>query len=202
MKNVNIWIPSNRPHLANEAKKSLEPYEAKIFDGSNYPSFAKLINDCIMNSEHEIMIFSNDKARGTPEHLEKILKLLDDGYGLVGLYNFGFFGFKKDLIRKVGFLDERFVGGGYEDTDFVARLKEADIAFYYTMEVPYIQIPPSWKINWAQPNSLNKIHFFNKWIEFRDRGQIVDYKRKLPEETYPYDLGEFQGTSFKKWISF
>lgn len=127
----NIWILSNRPELAEDTKKSFLPYDATIFDGSGYESYSKLVNHCIVKSKDEIVIIINDKIRGNYKDIDKMLKLINDGYGIVGLYRFGFVGFKKDFIRKIGWYDERFIGGGYEDSDFNIRMKESDIGYYY-----------------------------------------------------------------------
>jgi len=124
-----IIIISNRPHLSQEAQACLEGLNSRIFDGSNYPSFSKIVNDAIASSLYEQIIICNDKARPTHAAVEKILAMLKAGWGMVGLYRFGFFGFKKDLIRKIGFFDEGFIGGGYEDNDFIWRLKESASLF-------------------------------------------------------------------------
>jgi len=188
-KECDIWIPSCRPQLAEESKKLLSPYYAKIYNGTGYNSFSKLMNECIAKSENEIVIISNDKARAKPQHVNKIIDLLNQGFGFVGLYRFGFFGFKKDLIRKIGFFNERFIGGGYEDNDFVTRVKEADIAHYLSEEIPYVQLRTLWHYEMALP------HFLNKW----DYRPPVTIRRKLPEEKYSYEIGEYKGTSFLKF---
>jgi len=184
-----IWIPSIRPHLAEDCKKSMLPYHAKYYDGSGGKCFSKIMNECIAISENEIIFICNDKSRPKPEHFEKTIDLLNQGFGFVGLYRFGFFGFKKDLIRKIGFFDERLLDGGYEDNDFVTRFKEADVAHYLTEEIPYIQLPSLWR----QQRSLK--HFLNKW----DYNPPKLIRRKLPEEKYSYDIGEYRGTEFLKF---
>lgn len=176
---LDIWIPSNRPNLAYDAQKSLLPYNAKIFNGDGYDSFSKLVNHCIVKSENEIIVIVNDKARANSSHINKIVTLLESGYGLVGLYRFGFFGFKKELIRKIGFMDERFVGGGYEDDDFFLRIMEANIAYYESEEIPYIQMFTSWKHVYSMQ------YFPKKWHIGTDR-----ITRLLSEENYNYSIGD------------
>ncbi|WP_238528184.1 glycosyltransferase family 2 protein [Acetonema longum] len=141
-----------------------------------------------MSSWYEKIIICNDKARPTPAAVQKILTMLQDGWGLVGLYRFGFFGFKKDLIRKIGFFDERFIGGGYEDNDFTRRLKEANISYYESEEIDYIYLPTSWQ--YAKTN-FTKNHFFKKW---REEGNVTT--RQMAEEDYPYDIGPLQNINF------
>ena len=188
-----IIIISNRPYLSQESQLCLKGLNNRIFDGTNYPSFSKLINDCIMSSEYETIIICNDKARPTPEAVEKILTMLTDGWGLVALYRFGFFGFNKDLIRKIGFFDERYVGGGYEDCDFVRRLKEANIGYYESEEIDYVYLPTSW--NYEKTNIANN-HFLKKWKGTcnSESGNVII--RQLPEEDYNYEIGPSKNTNF------
>ncbi|EGO65884.1 hypothetical protein ALO_00645 [Acetonema longum DSM 6540] len=183
-----IIIISNRPHLSREAQSCLAGLNSRILDGTNYPSFSKLVNEAIVSSWYEKIIICNDKARPTPAAVQKILTMLQDGWGLVGLYRFGFFGFKKDLIRKIGFFDERFIGGGYEDNDFTRRLKEANISYYESEEIDYIYLPTSWQ--YAKTN-FTKNHFFKKW---REEGNVTT--RQMAEEDYPYDIGPLQNINF------
>jgi len=187
--NFNIIIPSNRLEMAKETQKCLSEFDSKIFSGSNYPSFSKLINDCILSADKEIIIIANDKVRPESFHIKKILFLLNKGFGLVGLYHFGFFGFTKNLIRKIGFFDERFIGGGQEDRDFGRRLIEHDIAVYLSHETPYVTMKSSWRGDLAES-------FYNKkWFEDGTR-----IRRLLEEEIYDYDLGPINGESH--WMSF
>lgn len=183
-----IVIISNRPQLCQEAQFCLKDFNTRVFNGTNYPSFSKIINHSITSSPFEKIIICNDKARPTSETIEKILIMLEEGWGIVALYRFGFFGFKKDLIRKIGFFDERFIGGGYEDVDFARRLKEANIGYYESEEIDYIYLPTSW--NYEKTNFARN-QYFRKW---KEEGNIIT--RQLSEEDYNYDIGPFQNTKF------
>lgn len=188
--NFNIIIPSNRPEMASETKKCLHEFDCIIHDGNGYSSFSKLINDCILKADKEIVIIANDKVRPSSSHIKKMIYLLNKGFGLVGLYRFGFFGFTKNLIRTIGFFDERFIGGGYEDADFGKRCLEANIAIYESPETPYINnLKSSW--NYSRAEIFNK----QKWYQSNDT-----WNRLLPEEIYTYDLGE--KTNEEKWMPF
>lgn len=183
-----IIIPSHRLQLSYKAQLCLRNLHKRVFDGTGYPSFAKLVNDCIATSNNENIIICNDKARPTNSAIEKILLMLDEGWGLVAPYRFGFFGFKKDLIRKIGFFDERYVGGGYEDNDFILRLKESDISYYENEEIDYVSLPTSWDY---ERTGIAGIHYFTKW---NHEGNT--YIRRLSEETYGYDIGPLKNSNF------
>jgi hypothetical protein len=112
------------------------------------------------------VLISNDKARPTPKDAHKLVDLLNSGYDFVGLYRMGFFGFKKNLIDKVGYFDEKFCDGGYEDNDFYIRLKANKCAVYISEEIEYkVGIESLW------PQKISKEHFFDKYR--------FDHKRKL-----------------------
>jgi|GEM_PF-539610 Glycosyltransferases, probably involved in cell wall biogenesis len=183
-----IIIPSHRPHLSQEAQSCVKDFNNRIFDGTGYKSCAKLINDCIVSSPYEKIIICNDKARPANLDINKILTMLDEGWGVVAPYRFGFFGFKKDLIRKIGFFDEGYIGGGYEDNDIILRLKEADISYYESEEISYIYLPTSW---YYEKSSIARQYYENKW---KLDGNA--YIRRLPEHNYGYDIGEFRNTEF------
>jgi hypothetical protein len=87
-----------------------------------YVSFSQMINDAIDDTDAEFMIFCNPKTHFVPEDIEFIINKLSNGYCFVSLVSFGFFGFSKELIRRIGMFDERFIGGEYEDDDFSIRL--------------------------------------------------------------------------------
>lgn len=191
-----IWIPSNRQKLAEETRKCFLPYKTKIFDGNEYESFSKLINHCIVNSANEIVIIISDKVRGESKDIDKMLGLINGNYGMVCLNLFAFFGFKKDLVRRVGWLDERYVSGGWEDADYLRRMKESNIGFYYEKEVSVIEMDSSW--GYCKPEGRLNIdsssgkHYLNKWSEISK----ISFTRVIEEEEYSYDIGEDQGSSF------
>lgn len=189
-KDYTIIIPSNRNDLKDELITHLISIgEEPVWkNGHGYPSFSKLINDCVIESPTEIIIICNDKARPQKEHIEKILNLLEQGYGFSGLYAWGFFGFKKELFRRIGFMDERFVGGNYEDCDYLRRMMEANIAMYNTFEIDYITMGSGWDI------TKTKTHYDKKW-EHGDKY----LKRLLPEEVYDYNIGKKTNITFLPW---
>lgn len=173
-----ITVAVTDEEMATPVINSLSGLDVKILIGKNYPSFSKLVNTVIANSEEEIVIFCSHKVRPTKTDVLRILELLNKGYGLVGLYRLAFFGIKKELIRRIGFMDERFMGKGYGDNDFVIRLMEANIAYYESESVMYEEGPSTWNYNMTKPFFEAKWHSIN--------GQLC---RRKPELFYDYDLG-------------
>lgn len=184
---VSVYCGTNDLNYYENLRKKF-PF-VKLLNGTGYPSFSKLVNDCIRDCPTEIFIFISFRVDPELEHFEKIVNLLNQGYAYVGLYRFAMFGFKKDLIRTIGFFDERYIGGCYEDDDFIIRLAEKNLPFYETEEVPYRSGVSTW-------NHSQTLSFFNrKWTITNS------IKRNLPEELSTSSLGPIVNENWynKSW---
>lgn len=97
------------------------------FVADKYPelvnSFSQMINDAVDDTDDEFMVFANPKSNITEDYLLDMVEKLCNGYSLVAFYSLGYFATTKQLFREVGMLDERFIGGEFEDDDFLLRLK-------------------------------------------------------------------------------
>jgi len=102
-----------------------------------YESYSELINHSVATTDDEWIILINDRTYPTVDEVEKMLYLLENGYACVLLYAVGFMGFSKELIRKIGWWDQRFTYGGWEDRDWIYRLKKANLAIYESIESTY-----------------------------------------------------------------
>jgi hypothetical protein len=147
-----------------------------------YPSFSQLMNHAIVTSKHEWMIFINDRTNPTEAEARKMIKHMEEGFACSFMYNVGYMMFSKELIRKIGWWDERFLLGGWEDRDFVYRLSQTDLALYESQEASY-------DYNWKSPLQvighgckLSEPHW-NKKYEQKYQDAIV---KMLPEEKYPH----------------
>lgn len=186
-----IITVSHRPHLVQGLRDSLSPLPVTRIDGTGARSCSWLWNQAIVQSPTEIVIIANDKSRPTQADVEKMLRLIAEGFALVGLGRFNFFGFPKETIRRIGFFDERFKGGGFEDNDMSIRLREANLAFYESPEVSYLPIPSGW--NYA----VTKVHYDSKWRV--EPGEPKTFVRLLPEWKPDYDLGPSVPRRFLPW---
>lgn len=164
----------------------IERWYRKDRNESNYLSFSQMINDAIDDTDSEFMIFCNPKTNFRLEDIEFILNKLSNGYCFASVVSFGFFGFSKELIRRIGMLDERFIGGEFEDNDFAIRLKYFGKAvwwgydnekynFYLSQSKNLKHISHSifyqkYKINYeSKVISINKDLFTHKKISKRHR---------------------------------
>lgn len=173
---MNVMVATHRPQYGDEAMRLLAPYNPIRVDGTGFPSCSYLWNRCIDLCPSDPVIICNEKARPAKRHFDKMIRLLGEGYALVGLYRFGFFGFYKDVLERIGRFDERYRGGWFEDNDAILRLKEADLAYYESEEVPYLYSDSTWK------HEACREHFDRKWGTSR-----VGYRksRQIPEDPAP-----------------
>ena len=86
-------------------------------------SFSQLVNEAIISTESEFMIFINPKSELKDGYIDQIITDLCSGLCWVGKQSFGVWGTTKELYRHIGLMDENFIGGEYEDDDFALRLK-------------------------------------------------------------------------------
>jgi hypothetical protein len=112
-----------------------QPYNIRV--NNNVPSFSKMVNDCIKDCSSDIMIFCSKKVQPNMNDINRIIELVNQGYGYVGLYRFACFGIHKKLINTIGYFDEEFIWGGCEDDDFRIRMNYLDIGFYEDHSVKY-----------------------------------------------------------------
>lgn len=147
-----------------------------------YPSYSQLINHSIATSPSEWVFLINDRTTCTKEHNLKIINLLEQGFASVFLYNVGYMAFSKELVRNIGWWDERFLLGGWEDRDWVYRLKHANLALYESQEAYYDY---SWKSPLQEVGSncrLSQPHWDKKWDQ-KYNDAIV---KIIPEERYEH----------------
>lgn len=142
-----------------------------------YESYSKLINHSAATSPTEWVILINDRTIPTLEEVEKMINLLERGFACVLLYNVGFMGFSKELIRKIGWWDERFLHAGWEDRDWVWRIRMSNLALYESQESTYDR---SWKTNLTNSSYDSTEHWYKKYNQ--DNSDVI-YKM-IPEENY------------------
>jgi hypothetical protein len=145
----------------------------------NYVSFSQMVNDSIDDTDSEFMLFCNQKTNITSEDIEFIIDKLSTGYCFASVVSFGFFGFSKELIRRIGMLDERFIGGEYEDDDFAVRLNHFGKASWWQYDYD--------KYEKIKSKSTNLRHIsksiFNQKYEIKESEILIDsnffYHKKI-----------------------
>jgi hypothetical protein len=147
-------------------KECSENYEVEIwereknFDGF-YNSFSQIINESVIESESEFIFWIHPRVTVNFEMLDSLVLLLCSGYAFASEINFGFFGCPKQLFRKIGMFDERFVGSEHEDTDWFFRMKFNGIPSF---ERGNHEICPDDAHVWGPLRGLGRTIFEEKWI--------------------------------------
>lgn len=181
-----VYLYSNKPEKFNSRRESIKPEILTHFNGANIGNFSRIINKCIEQCPTETMVLISDKIMPRPHQVQKILTALDLGYAFASSYRFGFYGFKKELFRRIGMFDERFTPGGHEDLDFFVRLKEANLAVYMVDDADYSYGTSSWSAEESRK------HWYAKWHEHGDSA----LERLLDEDSHNYNLGDSVPTKF------
>lgn len=133
----------------------------------------KIWNQCIKECPTEYVLLASWRERPLPEHFQIIKKKLNEGFGVVALQSLHFFAFSKHLMTVIGFFDEGFTQGQFEDTDFYNRLRMNDVAVYSSNEVheePHQSM-------WLNGGHINKAYFDTKWIERKPK--LVQLKEEV-----------------------
>lgn len=146
----------------------------------SYDSYSELVNESICNSSTEFVVFINDRVIPTVPQVLQIIKLLEDGFAAATCWSVAFMGVSKELFRTIGWWDQRFLGGGFEDDDFVLRLRLADLAYYESSVSGYDKSFKSHlRVKGGDACALSGPHFYRKW-----RITHNEVKRVVSEEIY------------------
>jgi hypothetical protein len=161
-------------------------------------------NQGVEMSKTENVIICSHKSRPKKQNFIKLETLLNEGYGLVALGGFHFFGFNKFLLSKIGMFDEGFKTGWWEDNDVLNKLCVNDIAYYLSEEVEDLKGESGWEGLYIQ----NKTYYFQKWDEHGDT--IIQKKPDYPNKrkisisenilNYKKNIDSYHGIySYKKY---
>lgn len=145
-----------------------------------YVSFSQIINEFVIESQNEFMVFINPKVTPEAYQVEDLVQKLCSGYCWVSRINFGFWATTKELFRNVGLIDERFVGSEWEDNDFMLRLKRFGKAICW--EYKYEEYPQNGSTYFGS-RGLTKNLFRLKWKEVGDDiflNPLYSEEKKLP----------------------
>jgi len=89
---------------------------------------AELWNWCIMLAPTDWVLICNDDVTFNEGWLDYLEETIATGkYDLIHLFHYGAMCIHKSLILKLGWFDENFRGGGFEDIDYQLRISEAGL---------------------------------------------------------------------------
>lgn len=195
---ITICLAAHDRSNANRQIELLKPLENKLKVYWNnridrhptpHPSFSEMINQAMVTSPTEFVVSINDRITPKVEDITHMINLLENGFAAVTKYSSAFWATSKELHRTIGWWDERFWGGGYEDDDIVLRLKLANLCYYESQEAEYLEARRSNKqdqISWEKDRdprgrncAISLPHFNSKWEQNSKKICKI-----LKEETY------------------
>lgn len=144
----------------------------------------KIWNQCIRECPTNNLIIASWRPRPEPKHFLEITYQLRERYGMVAFDGLHFFAFNKHLINRIGFFDEGFTKGQYEDTDWFNRLFAANIAVYTGKIEEDRQMNSMWL-----DGEANKQYYLSKWTEDAKNHKLIQHKEEvnfLQRETIMY----------------
>ena len=161
-----------------------------------YSSYSEMINHVVATSKTEWIIMINDRVKPTPAEVRKMINLLESGHAFVMLYNVAFMGFSKELIRNIGWWDERFLLGGWEDRDWVWRLKQKNLCIYESLESTHDY---SWKSHLNKLGGISSGVFWS--LKWDTSSNYVVFKTldELTYEKWDIYLGKARPDIRNKW---
>lgn len=99
----------------------------KVYDSKVKASLPQLWNWSIILSETDWTLVCNDDIHFHEGWLERLQEGIATGkYLQVNMHHYGAMAQHKRLMLRVGWHDERYRGGGFEDIDYQFRMREAD----------------------------------------------------------------------------
>jgi len=157
------WLKRMTEHL-NE-----DPEKMSIGPRSNYVSGPQIVKGCTYKTANELIGFAKRFDSGNAAPTENFKRLV-------------FFCtlFKSEVLRKVGYLDEIYEGGNYEDDDYCMRIikKGFKCAIDNTVFVHHYgsQTFKQNKIDFAKTMNTNGQRFMRKW-GFKNMEEYFNYLR-------------------------
>jgi len=148
---IENWTPSLRKRVWRNSVDGL----------GHYTSFSRLVNHIVTTTEEEYLFFVNPKTQLSKEQLVSMLADLQSGFAWTSRVAFGLWACHRQLFRVIGLMDERFLGGEYEDLDFGLRLKHHDIASNWVYRADLY----NWgaRSRWVWPRRVGQSVFDLKW---------------------------------------
>jgi hypothetical protein len=126
-----IVIYDNGDH--SEVK--IDDPKIKFIKNKTAKGLSSLWNMCIRECPTEYVIIASWRPRPLKYHFELMDTKLSEGYAVVALCTMHFFAFSKHLTTIIGWFDEGFKKGQYEDSDYWNRMYVNDLGFYVSDEL-------------------------------------------------------------------
>lgn len=208
-KSIAICLLGEDPIRSQKQKKNLVALEqsfnvewylrSEISPYTPYSTFSQIINEGTLLTTAEYIMFFNPKFLPYPEDITCLYDDLNNGFCLSSLASMGAFGVSRELFRAIGLFDERFLGGEYEDNDFLVRIKQAGYAIKWKAHKD--RYPVFLRSADNPLFGLTKSLYKTKWYEKEGvyyRTDLFKQEKVLPNWQLSNSNEEVR-TSWKKW---
>jgi hypothetical protein len=160
------------------------------------PPLVKIWNQCIKECPTEYVILASWRQRPTPDHFKIIDEKLKEGYGCVFFDDLHFFSFSKHLTTIIGFFDEGFTMGQFEDTDWYNRLKTSDIGVFCGDISEETGILSTWL---GDLGVANRRYYDSKWTEDKSSGSLILKRNEVNYNDRKLYMNVYENRTYKKW---
>jgi hypothetical protein len=144
--NDNEYIKNNRLSFIHNTYSERQP-------------LVKIWNQCIKECPTNNVIIASWRQRPSVDTFKTIYDKTNEGYGLITFDGLHFFCINKYLTTIIGFFDEGFTKGQFEDTDWFNRLRVNNIGIYI-WEI-LLKIALLVACGWMAPQKIKNIIFLN-----------------------------------------
>ena len=167
-----------------------ENIDVRLINNYKNQGVARSWNQCIRFANNKNVLICNDDLKFEQGWFNKIVKLRNENdYEWIG--HPSCYMFNKNLLKSVGYYDERFTEGGWEDDDYRIRMQQANVKFFeekgllaFNIKAGKIGTRPERYI--FDNRNYNKFIFEKKWQKV---GKVFIRNKGWKEEInwYPKD---------------
>ncbi len=160
-------------------------------------SLTELWNWCVMLAPTDWVLICNDDVtfnEGWVEYLEE--QIATDKYDMIHLFHYGGMCIHKRLILKMGWFDERFRGGGFEDIDYQLRISEAGLKDRVERSHDYIRTEGKVEVGHFM-NHIRDVQANGSWAGENNASWMCEkWARRSP---YNYKIPSFRQVREPDW---
>lgn len=162
----------------------LRPYDRQIIN-QDKSSLTQLWNQCILSTRSDWVLIASDDIKFQPGWYEYLKEQTESGKWLqVMMMSFCAFCVHKSMVLHIGWFDERFRGGYYEDNDWQLRVAESKLKHRvdYSRNEQLIHNRPTTTHKW---HCVNNHHWIQeKWHNIYDWTR-PSFRQVGEEKLYP-----------------
>lgn len=179
--NDNEYIKNNRLSFIHNTYSERQP-------------LVKIWNQCIKECPTNNVIIASWRQRPSVDTFKTIYDKTNEGYGLITFDGLHFFCINKYLTTIIGFFDEGFTKGQFEDTDWFNRLRVNNIGIYMG-DIAENRIIGSM---WLDGAAENKKYYISKWTEDTGNNRLIQHKNEVNicDRSLFYSLSSI---TYKRW---